>query len=101
MASSIYKNTSPYYSTEMSSGYLDVMTFRDIPPEDDDILYELTKNYENRPDLLAYDLYNDVNLWWVFAVRNRNVIKDPIFDMTAGIKIYLPKLSAIKTALGL
>lgn len=101
MASSIYKNTSPYYSTEMASGYLDVMTARDIPAESDDILFELTKTYENRPDLLAHDLYNDVGLWWVFAVRNRNVIKDPIFDMTAGVKIYLPKLSTIKTALGL
>jgi hypothetical protein len=77
------------------------MTFRDIPAETDDILFEVTSTYENRPDLLAYDLYSDVNLWWVFAVRNKSIIKDPTFDLVAGVKIYLPKLSSIKKSLGI
>ena len=96
-----YQKTSPYYTTGDSNGYLDIMSFRDIPAETDDILYEVTKNYEYRPDLLAYDLYGDVNLWWVFAVRNKSVIKDPTYDLTSGTKIYLPKLTTIKLALGL
>lgn len=96
-----YLKTSPYFLTNTTNGYLDVITFRDIPAESDDILFEVTKNYENRPDLLAYDLYSDVSLWWVFAVRNKNVLHDPIFDMTAGTKIYLPKITTIKTALGI
>jgi hypothetical protein len=77
------------------------MKFRDIPAETDDILFEVTSTYENRPDLLAYDLYSDVNLWWVFAVRNKSTIKDPTFDLVAGVKIYLPKLSSIKKSLGI
>jgi hypothetical protein len=77
------------------------MTSRDIPSQRDDILFTVTKQYENRPELLAYDLYGDVNLWWVFAVRNKNVIKDPLFDFNAGLKIYLPKLSTLKDSLGL
>jgi hypothetical protein len=96
-----YSKTSPYYATNSSNGYLDVMTFRDIPAETDDILFEVTSTYENRPDLLAYDLYSDVNLWWVFAVRNKSIIKDPTFDLVAGVKIYLPKLSSIKKSLGI
>ena len=97
----IYKGTSPYFQTKDDNGYLDVLVYRDIPPEADDILFTVTKNYEYRPDLLAYDLYNDVNLWWVFAVRNKNLLKDPVFDLEAGIKIYLPKISTINSALGL
>lgn len=97
---SIYNKTSPYYTTNYSQGYLDVINFRNIPAEKDDIYFEITKNYENRPDLLANDLYNDVGLWWVFAVRNRATIKDPVFDFVAGTKIYLPKITTIKTALG-
>jgi len=97
---SIYNSTSPYYTTGYANGYLDVINFRDIPAQTDDIYFEITKNYENRPDLLANDLYNDVGLWWVFAVRNRATIKDPIFDFIAGTKIYLPKITTIKTALG-
>jgi len=99
--SAIYSRTSPYFATNNSNGYLDVMTFRDIPSNTDDVLFEVTSNYNNRPDLLAYDLYGDVNLWWVFAVRNKSVIKDPTFDLVAGVKIYLPKLESIKAAIGL
>jgi hypothetical protein len=95
-----YSNFSPYYSTAETNGYLDIMSFRDIPSQTDDILFEVTKKYQHRPDLLAYDLYNDVRLWWVFAVRNKNKLKDPVFDLTAGIKIYLPKITTINTALG-
>ena len=96
-----YKRTSPYYATPVLNGYLDFLSFRDIPAEVDDILFEIPATYEFRPDLLAYDLYEDVNLWWVFAVRNKSKIKDPVFDFAAGTKIYLPKLSSIRTALGL
>jgi hypothetical protein len=95
----IYSKTSPYYTTGYDNGYLDVINFRNIPAQVDDIYFEITKNYENRPDLLAYDLYKDVGLWWVFAVRNRSTIKDPVFDFVAGTKIYIPKITTIKTAL--
>ena len=96
-----YNKTSPYATTETVGGYLDVINFRDIPPENDDIVFEVTSTYENRPDLLAYDLYSDVKLWWVFSVRNKSIIKDPVFDMTPGTKIYLPKITTIKKYLGI
>jgi hypothetical protein len=97
----IYSPTSPYYSTDQSKGYLDIISFRDLSIEFDDILFTITKNYEYRPDLLAFDLYNDVTLWWVFAVRNKAIIQDPIFDMEAGVEIYLPKLTTINKIIGI
>lgn len=96
-----YNKTSPYFSTSIENNYLDVIDFRDIPAQADDVVFTVTKNYEYRPDLLAFDLYNDVSLWWVFAVRNKSILKDPVFDMVAGKKIYLPKLASIQTALGI
>ena len=96
-----YSKTSPYFTTQIVNGYLDTMTFRDIPNERDDILFEVTATYENRPDLLAYDLYQDAKLWWVFSMRNKRLLKDPVYDLRAGVKIYLPKLSTLKRALGL
>jgi hypothetical protein len=95
-----YSKTSPYYLTNDTGQYLDVLTFRDIPAQVDDILFTVTQQYTHRPDLLAYDLYGDVNLWWVFAVRNKTTIKDPVYDMVAGQKIYLPNLATINSALG-
>ena len=97
----MYSKTSPYYNTELGNGYLDVIEFRDIPYQQDDILFEVTSTYENRPDLLAYDLYRDPALWWVFAMRNKSTIKDPVYDLKAGIKIYLPKLSTLNSVLGI
>jgi hypothetical protein len=96
----LYKNNSPYSETDYSKGYLDVITFRDIPETVDDVEYIIPTEYENRPDLLAYFLYGDVGLWWVFSVRNKSILKDPVFDMVAGIKIYLPTQDSLKSILG-
>jgi hypothetical protein len=34
-------------------------------------------------------------------MRNSSVIKDPVFDLVAGAKIYLPKLSTLRKDLGI
>jgi hypothetical protein len=46
---------------------------------------------------MAYDLYGDEKLWWVFAVRNKDVIQDSIYDMLAGQRIYLPTTNTLKS----
>lgn len=97
----MYNQSSPYFTTSMTDNYLSVLNFRTIPKQVDDILYTITSVHALRPDLLAYDLYGDSNLWWVFAVRNPNTIEDPIYDFQSGRSIYLPKLATLKTALGI
>jgi hypothetical protein len=37
----------------------------------------------------------------VFAQRNMEIIKDPIFDLEAGIQIYVPKGAALTRILGI
>ena len=98
-----YRPDSPYYTTQIvnNKDFLDIMDYRNIPAELDDVLYELDKLYEYRPDLLAGDLYQNTNLWWVFAVRNPNVFEDPVFDFREGVKFYIPKQANIERALGL
>jgi len=51
--------------------------------------------------MLAYDLYANPKLWWVFASRNPNTLKDPFFDFTTGTGIYLPENSTLIQSLGL
>ena len=98
----IYPASSPYYFTNNVNGsYLDIMSNRPIPKQPSDIFWEIQLVYQYRPDLLAYDLYSDSRLWWVFAQRNPNTLKDPYFDFIAGVSIYIPKLTVINTALGL
>ena len=97
-----YPATSPYYLSEIvNNQFLDVMINRTIPGDPADVYWQITTVYNMRPDLLASDLYNDSRLWWVFAQRNPNTLKDPLFDFTTGTGIFIPKLDNIKAALGL
>ena len=96
-----YKQNSPYFATSFNENHLDIRTDRPIPKETDDQFVEINQAYQYRPDLLAYDLYQDSGLWWVFAQRNPNTLKDPIFDFVAGKKIFLPKITTLQKALGI
>lgn len=96
-----YSKNSPYYNTPIIGGYLDIANFRNIPNIDNDVQFIVTSQYEHRPDLLAYDLYGDPRLWWVFSVRNKDIIKDPIYDLYAGQTIFLPQLQTLKDSLGI
>jgi len=96
-----YKPTSPYFDTPIrNENYLGLMVNRSIPKMVDDLEYTITETYNLRPDLLAYDLYEDPTLWWVFAQRNPNTITNPLNDFVTGTTIYLPKKSTLKSVLG-
>ena len=86
-----YTSTSPYFLTQYSQFFLDTMVNRPIPKETDDQLWVINQTYQYRPDLLAFDLYGDSALWWVFRARNPNSIDDPVFDFDAGVTIMIPK----------
>jgi hypothetical protein len=77
------------------------MINRPIPGDPSDVYWTITSVYNLRPDLLAYDLYSDSKLWWVFAQRNPNTLKDPLFDFVPGISIFIPKIEVINLALGI
>lgn len=100
MSKVTYAASSPYFQTQKFGIFLDSMVNRPITKLADDVLYEIDKVYEYRPDMLAFDLYGDSRLWWVFAQRNPNVIKDPLFDFRAGVRIYVPKKTTLQQDLG-
>jgi hypothetical protein len=96
-----YSNTSPYFTTQTRNNYLDTLAIRPVSAEPDDFLYSIQSQYMYRPDLLAYDLYGEPGLWWVFIQRNLDILQDPILDFVPGTKIYIPKSSGLKSVLGL
>jgi len=95
-----YSSTSPYFTTGFNQFYLDLMVNRPIPKQSDDTLWIINVTYQYRPDLLAYDLYGDPTLWWVFYQRNPNTLTAPPLDFAAGITIYLPKITTLQSVLG-
>ena len=96
-----YTNTSPWYKTNITNNYLDILSIRPVSAEHDDFLYTIEPQYQYRPDLLAFDLYGQPELWWVFIQRNLDVLQDPVFDFTAGTQIYIPKGNKLGQVLGL
>jgi alpha-L-fucosidase len=95
-----YDATSPYYETGYSQFFLETMVNRPIPKENDDLTFTINLTYQYRPDLLAFDLYGNAGLWWVFYQRNPNTLQAPPMDFAVGTLIYLPKITTLKTALG-
>ena len=83
-----YTKSSPYSTTDQNNLYLELLNIRPVPSEPDDFFYTIESQYNNRPDLLAYDLYGNPKLWWVFVQRNMETLKDPIFDFVTGTRIY-------------
>lgn len=96
----VYASTSPYFATPRNAIYLEFMVNRPIPRQSDDILFRINTTYNLRPDLLAFDLYGDAGLWWVFAQRNPNTLVDPLGDFRDGTQIYIPKIDTLRSALG-
>lgn len=96
----VYKKSSPYANTRENALYLELLEIRPVPTENDDFQYTIESQYKHRPDLLAYDLYGDAGLWWVFTQRNMDIIKDPIFDFEPGVTIRCPKKSNLQKYLG-
>jgi len=95
-----YGSTSPYELTGVTQFYLDVMVNRPIPGYTDDQYFTITQTYQYRPDMLAYDLYGQPGLWWVFYQRNPNTLTAPPWDFEAGVEIYVPKVTTLQTVLG-
>lgn len=93
-----YQKNSPYYITPQVSQYVDYLGFWNgtyIIPRGTDMLMQLDAQYQYRPDLLAYNQYGTAQLWWIFMLRNPDVIKDPIWDFVANITIYVPQKDSL------
>ena len=87
-----YRTDSLYRNTKIINGqYLDVLDIDNIDIDNTTTkTITLEAKYEEKPDLLAYDLYGNAKLWWVFALFNQNKLADPIVDFKTGLKISVP-----------
>lgn len=100
MARAQYKSSSPYVNTRQTSWYLDFYSNPELLFSESDPVIFVDRKYEYRPDLLSNDLYGTPRFWWVFQLRNMDLIKDPIWDLKAGLEIYVPQQSALSSRSG-
>ena len=55
---------------------------------------------ENRIDLFSYQQYGSSRLWWVIALANADIIRDPTWDFKAGIIVFVPRDANLTSNLG-
>jgi hypothetical protein len=84
------KDTSQYLSTPIKNWYLDLWVPRIVPKSDYDKIIIIPPEFNQRPDLLSQYEYGTPKLWWVFCLRNPDLMQDPINDFVSGLEIYVP-----------
>lgn len=84
------KDTSEYSLTPIKNWYLDLWIPRTIPKNEFDKILIIPAAFNQRPDLLSQQEYGTPELWWVFCIRNPDLIIDPINDFLAGLQIFIP-----------
>ena len=85
MASRYDNNT--IFTTLQGKPYFENKRYPNIPVSVND-LYVVT-TVGDRLDLLAYQYYNDSNLWWVIAFANNNITKGSMFPVP-GTQLRIP-----------
>jgi len=84
------KDTSQYKLTPIKNWYLDLWVPRTVPKSEFDKIIIIPPEFNQRPDLLSNQEYGTSKLWWVFCMRNPDLIIDPINDFVAGLEIFIP-----------
>lgn len=100
MATVKYRPASPYFLTPQTSWFLSHYEPRLILPDDEDLPFTVPAEFALRPDRMSQHFYGTADLWWVFAVRNMNVLKDPVYDLKAGIDIFIPTKRRVENLIG-
>ena len=64
------------------------LKYPEIPLSIDD-LYVITTDGD-RLDLLANQFYQDVDMWWIIATANPNIVRRDTFNLKPGLEIRIP-----------
>lgn len=94
-----YSQYSPYAKTKQT-WYLDYNLPRNIPPADTDDFYTIPAKYNEQPWRLAYELYGNERLYYIFALLNPDLLQDdPIYNFVTGLVIRVPSNQRLQTYL--
>jgi hypothetical protein len=77
--------------------FFDTPDFDPIPVSDDDETITVDQKYLGRLDLVALDVYQDVNLWWIIALAN-DIVLIPT-HMRLGMQLRIPSNATVSAYL--
>jgi hypothetical protein len=85
-----FNSYSLYSNTSNDGVYRDYYEPISLEEDSSDYYIIVSSTYHHKPGKLAYDLYGNERLGWVFSYFNRDTINDPIFDLESGMIIKVP-----------
>lgn len=91
---SLYTDKSYLKNTGFRKFFLDVARLPKIDTAVGDYI-TVPVECENRMDLFSYQQYGSSRLWWIIALANADMIKDPIWDFKSGMVVFVPRDSAL------
>ena len=80
-----------YGQTKLDSDkkrYYKALKYPEIPLSINDIYITTTSG--DRLDLLVNQFYKDVDLWWIIATANPNVVRRDSFNLKGGLELRIP-----------
>lgn len=84
-----------YEKTPIKEFYRDIWVPITIPKNANDYAYVIPPDFDERPDLLSFELYGTPDFWWIFALRNIDELVDPIGDFKVGLTIMIPNINTL------
>ena len=88
------QTTDFYYNTQRNSRFLEYWTDVYLNTNSTNLdTVVISNDYENRPDLYSFYLYNTPRYFWTFKYLNPSIISNPIWDFNAGKEIKIFKSS--------
>ena len=84
------RSDSFYSNTFQRDFYLDLWQDPGMAFSNNDEKKTIPTKYHLRPDLMATEIYGSPNYWWIFALRNKDILIDPVEDFVAGLEIRIP-----------
>lgn len=84
-----------YENTPIKEFFRDIWVPITVEEKATDFAYKIQPEFDERPDLLSFELYGTPDLWWIFALRNMDELVDPIADFKTGLVIMVPSENTI------
>ena len=94
-----YDQRSFLKNTEFKNFYLGVSNLPKVSLANGDIV-QVPPECENRIDLFSYQQYGSSRLWWVIALANADIVRDPTWDFKSGMMVFVPRDVNLTSSLG-
>lgn len=90
----IYDTKSFLKETNYKSFYLDTSALPKLVSSYGDYIV-VPSECEYRMDLFSYQQYGSSRYWWIIALANADLFKDPIWDFVSGVTVFVPRDSTL------